>query len=276
MQHREVRISGFNGLQLYCQSWTPERALRGKVLVVHGHGEHSGRYLNVVNQLVPAGYAVHAYDLRGHGHSDGARGVINSWDEFRGDIDANIKHVRGEDTDLPLFLYGHSVGGLISIDYILHQPESAQGLIVSAPTVGPPGISPILLIVSRILSRVAPSVILHTNLDATAISRDPAVVRAYVDDTLVHDMGSARFGGETLRRIDWAQAHAPELEISLLVLQGEKDRIALPEYTRKFFDSAGSTDKTYHEYPEGYHEPHNDIDHEVVLSEVVDWLNVHI
>ena len=93
---------------------------------------------------------------------------------------------------------------------------------------------------------------------------------------MVHDWGSARFGGETLSRGKWVQEHAPELRLPILVLQGEKDFIALPENSRKLFDSAGSEDKTYREFPGGFHEPHNDIDHEVVLSEVVDWLNGHI
>lgn len=276
MQHRESKISGFDNLQLYYQSWTPEQTRRGNVLVVHGHGDHSGRYLNVVNQLVPAGYTVQAYDLRGHGHSEGKRGFLMAWEEFRLDMDAVVNHVRKESAATPLFLYGHSLGGLIALDYLLHFPDAARGLVTSAPLVGTPGISPVVITVARILSRIAPRTMLHTGTDAAGISRDPAAVQAYIDDPLVHDWGSARFGGETLSRGKWVQEHAPELKLPVFVLQGGDDRIALSENSHRLFNSAGSEDKIYREYPEGYHEPHNDIDHEVVLSEVVDWLNGHI
>ena len=182
MQHHETHISGFDHLQLYYQSWTPEQTRRGNVLVVHGHGEHSGRYLNVVNQLVPADYAVHAYDLRGHGRSEGERGFLMAWEEYRLDMDAVVNHVRGDSAATPLVLFGHSLGGLIALDYILHYPDAVEGLITSAPLVGTPGISPVIITVARILSRIAPRTMLHTGTDAAGISRDPAVVQAYIDD----------------------------------------------------------------------------------------------
>ena len=276
MQHHESHISGNDNLQLYYQSWTPEQSRRGNVLVVHGHGDHSGRYRNVVNQLVPAGYAVHAYDLRGHGHSEGERGFLMAWEEFRLDMDAVVNHVRGESVGKPLFFYGHSLGGLIALDYLLHFPDAAHGLVTSAPLVGTPGISPVIIAVARILSRIAPRTMLHTSTDAGGISRDPTVVQAYINDPLVHDWGSARFGGETLSRGKWVQEHVPELNLPVLVLQGGDDRIALPVNSHRLFNSAGSDDKTYREYPEGYHEPHNDLDYEMVLGEVVAWLDARI
>jgi len=276
MQHHESHISGNDNLQLYYQSWTPEQSRRGNVLVVHGHGDHSGRYRNVVNQLVPAGYAVHAYDLRGHGHSEGERGFLMAWEEFRLDMDAVVNHVRGESVGKPLFFYGHSLGGLIALDYLLHFPDAAHGLVTSAPLVGTPGISPVIIAVARILSRIAPRTMLHTSTDAGGISRDPTVVQAYINDPLVHDWGSARFGGETLSRGKWVQEHVPELNLPVLVLQGGDDRIALPVNSHRLFNSAGSDDKTYREYPEGYHEPHNDLDYEMVLGEVVAWIDARI
>jgi alpha-beta hydrolase superfamily lysophospholipase len=169
-------------------------------------------------------------------------------------------------------MYGHSLGGLIALDYLLNYPRSAEGLITSAPLVGTPGISPVIITISRILSRLAPKTMLHTGLDASGLSRDPSVVQAYIDDPLVHDRGNARFGGETLSRGKWVQEHASELKLPLLVLQGENDFIALPRNSQRLYEAAGSVDKTYREYPQGFHEPHNDLDHELVLSEVVDWL----
>lgn len=276
MQHDEAHISGFDNLQLYRQSWNPEDGRRGIVVIVHGLGEHSNRYSHVVEELVPAGYGIYTFDLRGHGQSSGRRGCILAFEEYREDLGIILNHAHNDAPDLPIILYGHSLGGLIALEYVIQDPGDLQGIIASAPAVGPPGVSPILIAISRVLTVLAPRMTLHTGLDSTAISRDPNIVKAYTDDPMVHDDACARFGGELLNRIDWVNANAAELELPLLVLQGGDDRLAFPQNTRGFFESAGSEDKTYREYPGGYHEPHNDIDHEVVLSEVVDWLNGHI
>ncbi len=272
VNHNEIRFSGYNQLELYCQIWPSPQTPKGNVIYIHGHGDHSGRCVNIANRLPRAGYALYAYDLRGHGRSAGKCGFLMDWQEYRGDLTACIEFVNDLTPDRPLFMYGHSLGGLIALDYLLHYPKSANGLITSAPLVGTPGISPVIITISKILSRIAPKTMLHTGLDANGLSRDPAVVQAYINDPLVHDNGNARFGGETLSRGKWVQEHASKFEPPLLVLQGEADFIALPENSRRLYEAAGSIDKTYREYPQGYHEPHNDINHEQVLDEVLAWL----
>ena len=275
MESQETTFRSVDGLQLQRYDWLPEGRLKALVAVVHGFGEHGGRYGNLVGALVPRGFGVATYDLRGHGRSQGARGSILSWAEFRQDTRKFLDLLRQEHPEPPIFLYGHSMGGLIALDYALHNPSGLRGVIASAPAVGQPGISPFLLLLSRVLSRVWPRLSLSTKLDATAISRDPKVVEAYQQDPLVHDLGTPRLGTEMAKTAAWVQAHAGELQLPLLMLQGEADRLINPTDTRRFFDNAGSADKTYHLVPGGFHEPHNDLDWPQVLEVVAGWLEAH-
>ena len=177
MRQPQGSFRGSGDLELFWQTWLPDTKPRAVVAIVHGFGEHSGRYGNVVNYLVPRGFAVAAYDLRGHGRSQGPRGLILSWDEYRDDTRLFLESVRPDSPGAPVFLYGHSLGGLIALDYVLHMPEGLRGVIASGPVLGPPGVSPFLLMLARVLTVVTPRLSLDSGLDATALSRDPAVVR---------------------------------------------------------------------------------------------------
>jgi len=276
MEHQESTFNGYNGIALYAQAWLPEARPRAAVALVHGFGEHSGRYANLVAALLPRGYAVHAYDLRGHGRSPGQRGLIMAWDEYREDTRAFLGTVRTAHPDVPSFLYGHSLGGLIVLDFVLHDPGGLRGVIASGPTLGPPAIAPILVAISRVLSSIAPRFSLEAGLEKPALSRDPAVPKAYAEDPLVHGRASARLGTELTRTLEWVNAHAGELRLPLLLLHGAADRIAPPAFSKHFFENVGGTDKTFLSPPGGFHEPHNDIDHAAVLAEVEAWIARHL
>jgi alpha-beta hydrolase superfamily lysophospholipase len=276
MEHREGTFQGAGGLELYYQRWRPEEGARAALAIVHGFGEHSGRYTNVMNHLVGRGYAIYGFDHRGHGRSPGQRGYINEWGEFREDVRAFLRMVSEGEPGRPLFLMGHSLGGLIVLEYALRHPEGLRGVIASGPALGQVGISPILLTLSRILSRVWPRLSLDTRLDATAISRDPTVVRAYQEDPLVHSKGTARLGTEMSEAIEWVQAHAADLRLPLLILQGEADRLVPPEASRAFFEKVTFPDKEWRGYEGGYHEPHNDIIRDQALSDLAGWLERHL
>ncbi len=275
---REGTFTTPDGLALYFCAWRPQAPERPRavIAIVHGFGEHSGRYGNVVAHFVPRGYAVYAFDLRGHGRSPGPRGHINDWREYREDVGAFLETVRQHEDTTPLFLFGHSMGGLIVLDYALHHPEGLTGVIASGPVLSQPGVSPILLFISRVLSRTWPTFSLNTNLDATAISRDPDVVRAYQQDPLVHSRASARLGTELTRTVEWVMAHADAWRLPLLIVHGGADRLAPAEGSRAFFDLVGYEDKRRIEYPGGFHEPHNDIEHERVLADIEAWLEEHL
>ncbi|HEY74831.1 MAG TPA: alpha/beta hydrolase [Thermoflexia bacterium] len=276
MNHSEGTFQGYGGLELYYQRWRPEGEPKAVLVIVHGFGEHSGRYGNVVDWLVPKGYAVYGFDLRGHGRSPGQRGYIHRWAEYREDVRAFLTFVQEQEPGRPLFLMGHSMGGLIVLDYALHHPEGLQGVIGSGPALAQTGVSPFLVALGRLFSRFWPRFGLDTKLDATAISRDPAVVDAYVNDPLVHSVATARLGAEMTETMEWVNAHAADLRVPLLILHGGADRLVPPEASRAFLERVALEDKTYHEYEGYYHEPHNEVGWERPLADLEAWLEDHL
>ncbi len=283
MEHRESAFKGSGGLELYCQCWRPESQPKAVLAIVHGMGEHSGRYGNVAGALVPRGYAVHAFDLRGCGRSPGQRGHIDAWLQFRDDTGAFLRAVGEQESlvgpppgerDVPLFLMGHSMGGLIVLDYVLRHPEGLAGTLVSGAGLEPVGVAkPWMVLLAKLLTRVRPSFAIDVELEVAAISRDPAMVEAYAADPLCHSKGSVRWGTESLAAIEWIKAHAGDLAIPILMTHGGDDRLVSATGTKAFFDAVASPDKQIHVYPGGYHEPHNDVGHEQVLADYGDWLD---
>ena len=271
MDHVEGTFSGFEGLELYYQRWRPEGEPKAALAIVHGLGEHSGRYGNVVDWFAPKGYAVYAFDLRGFGRSPGPRGYINEWAEFREDVKAFLELVHEQEPSQAVFLLGHSMGGLIVLEYVLHHPEGLAGVIASGPALAV-DIPPLLMMLSKVLSGILPRFAFDTKLDATAISRDPAVVEAYVNDPLVHSLGTPRFGVEFPRAIEWTQAHAAEIKIPCLIVHGGADRLVPPEGSRIFYENMTSADKERQVYEGYYHEVFNDVGKEKVLAAVEAWV----
>jgi alpha-beta hydrolase superfamily lysophospholipase len=275
MRHSEGTFSGSGGLQLYYQSWRPDGTPRGVLAIVHGIGEHSGRYVNVVNHLVANNFAVYSFDHRGHGRSPGQRAYISQWADFREDVRAFLRLVSGREPDRPLFLMGHSLGGLIVLEYVLHHPDGLKGVIASAPALGGLGVPPLLLSLSRVLARLWPTFSLNTGLNVSGISRDPMVVKAYQEDPLVHGKGTARLGAEVPAAIAWTQAHAADLKLPLLMLHGSADLIVGPASSQLFFENVTYPDKKRIVYEGGYHESHNDTHYNEVTADLSQWLEEH-
>lgn len=276
MPHREGTFPGAGGLPLYCQSWHPASQPRAIVAIVHGLGGHSGLFGNLVRHLLPRGYGVCGFDLRGHGRSPGQRGHVDAWAEFREDLAAFLDSIAWEEPGCPCFLLGHSLGAAIVLDYLLDHPTAVGGAIALAPALGPVGISPLKLALGRLLSRVYPRFTLSTGIDLAAGSRDPAVLAAYDRDPLRHSVGTARLAAEFLAAAARIQARGGELAVPLLVLQGGKDRVTPPEGSRHFFEAVRFADKEFKEYPEAYHDLHNDLDYPAVLADLEAWLQRHL
>ena len=277
MQHNEGTFPGAGGLKLYYQSWHPPDQPHGVLVIVHGLGGHSSLFGNVVQHLVPCGYAIYGLDLRGHGRSPGQQGYINSWAEFREDVGAFLRLVEKQEPGCPHFLLGHSLGGAITLDYVLHYPsKELQGVIVLAPALGQVGISPFKLALGYILSQVCPRFTLDTGIDLTTGSRDPAVLTAYTQDPLRHTRGSARLATEFLATVTWIQTHAADLELPLLILHGDADQVALPSGSCTFFQRVTFLDKELKLYPGVYHEIHNDFNYQEMLADLEDWLERHL
>jgi alpha-beta hydrolase superfamily lysophospholipase len=274
IQHGEGLFNAAEGFSLYYQSWLPTQPIQAVVVIVHGLGGHSGLFSNVVKALVPQGYGVYSFDLRGHGRSPGQRGHINRWAEYSADLDHFLAMVK-EEWSVPCFLMGHSLGGVIALDYAMHQPEALAGIIVSAVPLSN-GVSMLRLVLGRLLSRLWPRFSLTTGLQHVPPSRDPAVVIAYNHDPLRHCQGTARLATEFLETVKGVQTHADQLRLPLLMLHGQADTVALPDHSRTFFESLTLPDKTWKLYAGGYHELHDDINHEQVLADLTHWLNQHL
>ncbi len=274
MQHTEGKFTARDSLELYHQAWLPDGEPKAAFVVVHGYGEHSGRYFNPVNYFVPRGLGFYAYDLCGHGKSPGPRGHIVHFDEYLADTHAFLKLVRELNPGHRLFLLGHSLGGLIVSAYVENYPtDDLSGLIMSSAFLGfRMQVPAVKAAMGRVMSSLMPAFTMKNDLSAALLSHDPAVTAAYDADPLNHHVGTARF----LTEVTTAQARtlesAGEVKLPLLVMYAGDDQIADPECSRVFFERAASADKTIHGYDGYYHEIFNETNKEVVFKDWERWL----
>jgi alpha-beta hydrolase superfamily lysophospholipase len=275
-QHQSGTFLGAGELELYYQSWhpNPDLPLRAIVAIVHGLGAHSGIFDNLVKFLSDRGVVVYGLDLQGHGRSQGQRGYINNWSEFRTDLGLFLQLIKTKETNLPLFLLGQSLGGTIALDYALHDAEQLQGLILLSPALKV-HISPFKLVLGLIFSQLIPRFTLNTGINLATIARDPQVVAAAAQDPLRHRKGTARLATEYLQTATWIEVNAAMLKLPLLILHGGADRVALPEGSRHLFETIIFADKERHEYPQSYHELQTDLNCQAVFADLENWLDRH-
>jgi len=277
MNHTEGNFKGVRNTSIYYQGWLPDGSVKAVLLIVHGLGEHSGRYMNVVNYFIPQGYAVYGLDHIGHGKSDGGREVVERFEDYTDNLTIYYNMVKVWQPDKPIFLLGHSMGGLIVAYYLLDHQADFRGAIISAPSVRiPANITPMTITMSKILSSIAPKTGVLV-LDATGISRDPEVVKAYVNDPLVfHGKTPARLAAEMLKAMLHVTAEAEKITLPFITLQGSADRLVDPGGAQMVYDKASSKDKTIKIYEGFYHEVFNEQERAVVLKDVETWLKAHI
>jgi long-chain acyl-CoA synthetase len=276
MKHTEGTFEGFAGCNLYFQSWHPDRSNSAIVVLIHGLGGHSGILSNVVEYLVPQGYEVYAMDLRGHGRSQGQRGHIDDWQEFRADLRAFLAQIRSQRAHCPIVLWGHSMGGTIVLDYALRSPDQLQGVIVSAPALGKIKVPLHKLIVGQALSKLWPHFSLPAGLANQLATRDREALAVYLQDPLRHELGSARLVTEFFETVDWINYHAAELRVPLLMMHGTADGVTSPQGSRAFFERVLLPDKEHHEYPGAYHDLYDDRDRMMMFNDVAGWLDRHL
>lgn len=282
MKHQEGRFPGCGNCDIYHQAWLPEGdegALRAALVVVHGVGEHSGRYMNLVNRFVPQGYAVFALDHTGHGQSSGARCYVDSFAEYVTTLKIFTDMLRAQHPGLPTFIVGHSMGGLISTLYLIENQAGHAGAVLSGPAIqASDGISAFTVAMGRFLARVAPKAGALA-LDPAGVSRDPAVVQAYRDDPLVYTGKlPARLAAETLDAMERAQRDANRITLPILILQGTADALVNPAGAQLLYDRVSSPDRSLRLYPGYYHELYNEPEPERnrVLDDVQSWLAAHL
>lgn len=277
MKHVVYSLNGCGGLPLFAQSWHPDVPPRGTVAIVHGMGEHGGRYERLAGFLNSLGMTVFAYDLRGHGRSGGPRVYVTHFDEYLGDTDIFLTHVRRRSGPLPLFLLGHSMGGTIAALYAATRQPALSGLVLSSPALRPgQDIPDWLIAVGRWVARALPRLPVH-KIDVRLISRDPDVIAQARRDPLNHYGGTpARTGLQLIRAMERILAEPSALRVPLYIFHGTADRLTAPSGSERLYRDAASSDKTLRLYAGSYHETMNDLDRDAVLRELGEWLVAHL
>jgi acylglycerol lipase len=272
MRHSAFAWKTRDHLKIVAQAWQPEGPSKALVCLVHGLGEHGGRYEHVAVTLTQAGYALAAMDLRGHGRSEGQRGHTPGFPILHEDIDRFLKESASQFPPGPGFLYGHSLGGNLVLGHVLRRHPRLAGVIVTAPALRTAFKPPALKIaLGKIMVRLWSSLSMSNEINVETLSRNPEVVKAYVDDPMVHDRLTPSLGIGMIAEGEWLLEHAGDLSLPLLLMHGGADRLISVQASKEFADRAGDlcTLKVW----EGlYHEIHNEPEQESVLATMVEWM----
>jgi alpha-beta hydrolase superfamily lysophospholipase len=276
MKTFESEWAGKDGITFFMQGWEPDTNPRALLALIHGLGEHTGRYVHVGKAMTDAGYALVGFDLRGHGKSGGARGHAASLDVYMQDIRQFSDLLAQRYPGIPRFLYGHSLGGLLSLSYALQYSAGLKGVVVTGAALR----SSLQeqkgkIAIAKLLGALLPALTLQSGLDPTTISRDRKVVDAYVSDRLVHYSTSLGLGKSALSAIDLCFARAGEFDLPLLMMHGMDDKLTYPSGSEDFARLAGRAgrDVTLRLWDGLYHELHNEPEQAEVFKVMTEWLD---
>lgn len=272
---KEERIEGQGGLSLFVRSWHPEGESRGVVVIVPGFNAHSAYYAWVGAQLAANGLAAYAVDLRGRGQSDGERFFVESFDDWANDAGAAIALAKSQNPGLPVYLLGHSAGGVVASIYTLDHQAELAGLISESIAFQIPA-PDFALAVFKGLSHVFPHAhILH--LPNENFSRDSEAVEAMNTDPLIgHETQPTQTMAAMVRADERLKKEFPDITLPLLILHGTGDKVTKREGSQFFYDTAGSNDKTIKLYEGHFHDLLNDIDKEQVIADIKNWIDERI
>lgn len=273
MQTAEQSFTGQAGIRIQVTSWLPDAEAHSVIVLAHGFGEHAGRYANLVNVVVPAGYAVYAPDHRGHGRSEGHRAFIDKHEYLLDDLDQVFAIAAKAHPGKKIFLIGHSMGGNIALGSALRNQSRLAGLVLSGPAVTNDGVPKPLVLIASVLGKIAPKFGVK-QLSVEGVSRDPKVVAAYQADPMVfHGKMPAGTGAALIASSKSYPARLPSLTIPLLVVHGAVDSLVSVESGKTAHRLAGSKDKTLKVYDGLFHEVFNEPEHATVLGDVLSWLD---
>ena len=272
---REDKLDGKGGLGIFLRSWRPEGAPKAVVAICHGFNSHSGHYFWVADQLVAAGYAVYALDLRGRGKSDGERYFVEKFTDYLADVHLMITTARSREPGLAVFLLGHSAGGVISSCYALEHQSELAGLICESFAFQVPAPDFALAVIKGV-SHIAPHA--HVlKLPIPGFSRDPKVTLALENDPLIaHEVQPTLTVAEMVRADERLKKEFPNFRLPVLIIHGTSDTVTKPRGSQMFYDNAGSRDKTLKLYEGYYHDPLNDIGKDVVMNDIRGWISERI
>jgi acylglycerol lipase len=273
-KHAQGEFEGVGHTALYWQTWQPTHAKkRGVLVVMHGLKDHSSRYADFAHELNDAGYAVYAFDMRGHGDSSGDRVSVLLFDDYVMDLDIFLHRV-GAEEDAPMFLLGHSMGGaIVALEAIEYHPR-VRGIILSGAALDP-GVSDFTIGLTKATAAVFPDFDVF-NLDLADFSRDPAVVAADRRDPLVYQGAApAHTAAELVSAIRRIQDGMASIDEPLLILHGKADRVTPPAGSKMLYARSRSKDKTLTLYGHMFHDLLHEPEHEQVTHDILAWMNEH-
>jgi len=272
---REEKIEGSNGLQLGVRSWRPSGTARAVVLIVPGFNAHSGQYGWIADQLTTNGIAVYAVDLRGRGESDGERFYVENVSDYVSDVEAMAAIAKTREPGLPVFLLGHSAGGVVSCIYALEHSSELAGLICESFAFQVPA-PDFALAVLKGLSHVAPHA--HVlKLNNQDFSRDPKVVEAMNEDPLIaNEVQPTQTVAAMVRADERLKKEFPLLQLPVLIIHGTHDKATRPAGSQFFYDTVGSKDKTLKLYDGFFHDLLHDLGKEQVLGDITSWIQARL
>jgi alpha-beta hydrolase superfamily lysophospholipase len=271
MQHSESKFTAADGIHIYTQQWVADQPI-ANIVIVHGLGDHSDRYQNYVDYFVPRGYSIYSFELRGHGRSGGARGHVDRFEQYAEDANEVVTRIK-QQSNLKLFMLGHSLGSLIALSYELHFPDRVDGMILSGTALEDAlKIPPAKRALAKMLSRIAPKMKFDNGVVTEHLSHDPDVHR-YDTDPLVHRFGTPRLATEVDAARLFIQANANNWRIPVLMLHGGDDRLCLLEAAQAFQKRLPIGLSEFKTYEGFFHEIHNEPGREIVFKDIENWLN---
>ena len=274
MSHIESQLTTQDGHTLYYQVWEAEQPAKAIICLVHGLGEHSGRYAHVAKVFNQNNYHVIAFDLYGHGKSQGKRGDIPSYDVMNDHVSDLVNEANNRYPGLPQILYGHSLGGLIVFYFCLKTNPKFRGVIITSP-----GLCTTLeeqkakMTLVNLLGPVFPGLIIPSGLNPQMISRDPYIVESYINDPLVHDKASLGFAKNSLDIIHYIFDHADEWSLPLLLMHGTEDKLSYSRCSEKIASLMKQGVCTLRLWPGLTHEIHNEPEKDEVFEFLIKYLD---
>lgn len=271
----ESSFEGVGGLKIATRSWKPEGSPRAVMILVHGFNAHSGYMEYPGEQFAANGIASYALDLRGRGNSDGERFYVEEFSDYLGDVHKLVEIARGENPGLPVFVLGHSAGGVIATSYVYEHQDEIAGLVCEsfAFDVGLPHLVQLAL---QGVGYLAPH--LHVfSLNNADFSRDPAHVERMNNDPLIaKESQPAETASEMLKAAERLKEHMPNFNVPVFITHGTEDKATRPAGSQYFYDHAGSADKTLKLYEGHYHDLLADVDKEIVMNDILMWVDERI
>lgn len=272
---QESSFQGVGGYNIFTRSWKPNGSPRGVMILIHGFNAHSGYMMWPAEQFAAHGFAVYALDLRGRGKSEGERFYVEQLSDYLGDVDKLVNTARSENPGLPVYVLGHSAGGVIATSYVFEHQSEIAGLVCEsfAYDVGLPHLVQLAI---EGVAKLAPHLHLFS-LKNEDFSRDTAAVDRMNNDPLIRkESQPAETGRVLLLAADALTKHFPQFTVPVLIVHGTADKATRPAGSQYFYDHAGSTDKTLKLYEGHFHDLLNDVGREDVMVDIQNWLNERV